>query len=176
MVRSRRLACCVLVVCLAVLGCSEPSSGEGTATGTPSGDGDAMAARLTELERRLAPTLHTMMVEVAMRHAALWFAATYANWPFAGYQLRELEAALDDVRTVHPERDGVEIARLLDEGTVPALRAVDDAVEARTVEAFEVAFDGLTQACNDCHVAADLGAVRVQRPSLPPFTNLRYEP
>jgi len=117
-----------------------------------------------------------MMTGITARHATLWFAATYGNWAFARYQLDGLEAALEDVRTIHPERAGVEIARLLDQGTVPALQAVGDAIQAQSVEAFEAAFDGLTRACNDCHAAADLEAVRVQRPSLPPFTNLRYEP
>ncbi len=68
------------------------------------------------------------------------------------------------------------VAELLSEMTSPALERLEDAVEGGNEAAFREAYDELTNACNACHIAADRAAIVMQRPTQPPFTNLRYRP
>jgi hypothetical protein len=70
----------------------------------------------------------------------------------------------------------VQVAALLRETTHPTVTGLEQAVEAGDGGAFVVAFDRLTAACNQCHTAADRGAIVIQRPTAPPLTNLRYAP
>jgi cytochrome c553 len=60
--------------------------------------------------------------------------------------------------------------------TLPAVEELEAAVAAGDRDAFTAAYDRLTTACNDCHVAAGRGAIVIQRPTAPPLTNLRYAP
>jgi hypothetical protein len=129
-----------------------------------------------ELEERFTPGLHTLMVELGMRHATLWFAGDARNWPLADYLVHEIEELVEDIEEMHPVYREVPVAGLLQEMTLPALDGLEDAVEQGDREGFVRAYDGLTQACNACHVASDRAAIVIQRPTAPPFTNMRFQP
>jgi hypothetical protein len=129
-----------------------------------------------DMEARFTPGLHTLMVDVGMRHATVWFAGDAENWPLTDYLVHELEEVLDDIEELHPVYRDVQVAALLGEMTEPAMDSLEAAVEARDRAAFVQAYDGLTQACNHCHRAADRSALVIQRPTAPQVTNLRYEP
>lgn len=132
--------------------------------------------RLEALERRFTPGLHTLMVELAMRHATLWFAGDAQNWPLAYYQVHELEELIDDIRELHPVYREVQVETLIGNMTAPAVAEIEDAVEAQDHDAFVRGYDTLTRACNACHEVSDREALVIQRPTAPPFTNLRYRP
>ncbi len=129
-----------------------------------------------EMEARFTPGLHTLMVDVGMRHSTIWFAGAAENWPMTDYMVHELEEALKDIEELHPVYRDVQVAALLREMTAPAMDSLEAAVELRDRAAFVQAYDGLTEACNHCHRAADRAALVIQRPTAPPVTNLRYEP
>jgi hypothetical protein len=143
-------------------------------------DGAVDAAALEALEARLAerftPGLHSLMMEMEHRHAALWFAGEAGNWPLADYFLHEFEELVEDIEELHPEYRGIPVAEMLAEMTTPAVERMEEAVEAGDRGAYAAAYDQLTMACNACHVAADRAAIVVQRPTAPPLTNLRYTP
>jgi hypothetical protein len=65
---------------------------------------------------------------------------------------------------------------LLVDVSLPAVEAVEDAVEAEELDAFVAAYDDLTMACNGCHAPADKAAIVIQHPTVPPLTNLRFTP
>jgi hypothetical protein len=137
------------------------------------GSGDA---RLQELEARFTPGLHSLMIDLGIRHALTWFAGDARNWPLADYMVHELEELTEDIEELHPVYREIQVAMLLREMTTPAVEALESSVEARDHTAFVAAFDRLTAACNHCHVASGRQAIVVQRPTVSPLTNLRFEP
>jgi hypothetical protein len=138
--------------------------------------GDTGDARLQELETRLTPGLHSLMIDLGFRHALAWFAGDAENWPLADYMVHELEELTGDIEELHPVYREIQVAVLLREMTTPAVEALEASVEARDRAGFVAAFDQLTLACNHCHVASDRAAIVVQRPTAPPLTNLRFQP
>lgn len=141
-----------------------------------SAEDDVSAAGLREIEERLTPGLHTLMTELGMRHASVWFAGDGGNWELARYMVHEMEEVIETMEALHPEYDEVPVAVMLRQMTVPAVVDVEAAIEAGDREAFRGAFDRLTTACNQCHQAADRSAIVIQRPAAPPIPSLRYEP
>ncbi len=129
-----------------------------------------------ELTERFTPGLHTLMVDLGIRHASLWFAGDAENWPLADYMVHELEELVEEIEELHPAYREVEVATLLREMTHPAVEALEGAVQEEDRTAFAQAYDQLTAACNACHVASDRGALVIQRPTTPPLTNLRFSP
>lgn len=131
-------------------------------------------ARVAELEARFTPGLHALMIDLAFRHASLWFAGEAENWPLAGYMVHELEELLEDIEAWHPVYRDIPVAQLLGEMTMPQVEALEGAVADGDGAAFADAYDRLTAACNACHAASDRGYVVMQRPTAPPLANLRY--
>ena len=122
------------------------------------------------------PGLHAMMTELQHRHANLWVAGDAENWPLAAHHVHELEELLEKTAAYHPEYDGVPVAELLESTTIPAVAALDSAVEAGDAARFRGAFDDLTLRCNACHAAAERPFLAIQRPTRPPLDNLRFAP
>ncbi len=141
---------------------------------------EALEARIaelqTELEDRFTPGLHTLMVDLSTRHAALWFAGEARNWPLADYMVHELEELIEEIEELHPMYREVRVAELLREMTTPAIELLEAAVEEESRDDFRFAYDQLTTACNACHIATDRAAIVMQRPTVPPLTNLRFDP
>ena len=138
---------------------------------------DARVAELqADLEDRFTPGLHTLMVDLGVRHANLWFAGEAGNWPLADYMIHELEELVEEIEELHPTYREVRVAELLGEMTHPAIEAMEDAVDDQDFTAFQRAYDDLTVACNACHIASDRAALVIQRPTAPISTNLRFTP
>jgi hypothetical protein len=158
----------LILVCLLLSGCEQPPD---TATQ------DVRLQELrAELEDRFTPGLHTLMVDLGMRHASLWFAGEAENWPLADYMVHELEELVEEIEELHPVYQDVQVAELLREMTTPAVEALEAAVDHEDPRGFERAYDDLTSACNACHIASDRASIVMERPTSPPFTNLRYRP
>jgi hypothetical protein len=139
-------------------------------------EGGAADERLDAMEQRFTPGLHSLMVNLGMRHASLWFAGEAENWPLADYMLHEMEELLEEIEELHPVYREVQVAALLREMTHPEVQSIEQAVERQDRQAFVQAYGGLTTACNACHTASDRAAIVMQRPTAPPFANLRYHP
>lgn len=129
-----------------------------------------------ELNQRYTPGLHSLMVDLGLRHASLWFAGAERNWALADYMVHELEELIEDIGELHPVYRDVRVAELIVEMTSPTVQSLDDAIEAGDREAFARAYDDLTTACNGCHIASDRAWIVIQRPESPPLTNLRFRP
>jgi hypothetical protein len=142
----------------------------------PRADDTSLEARVTDAEERFRPGLHSLMQQVQLRHAQLWFAGEAGNWELADYQVHELEELLEQIRDLHPEYDGRSVAELLEQLLQPAVERVESAIDARQPAAFAAAFDDMTAQCNACHTATDRRAIVIQRPTTRPLDNLRYEP
>lgn len=159
---------CLLAVALVLPGCAEAPA--------DAVDEARLSEAVTELSQRFTPGLHTLMVDLAMRHGSLWFAGEAENWALADYMIHELEELVEEIEELHPVYREVQVAQLLREMTHPAVEALEDAVEGEDPGAFVRAYDELTRACNACHVASDRGAIVMERPTAPPLSNLRFRP
>lgn len=119
------------------------------------------------------PGLGEIMTLQQMRHIKLWFAGQAGNWDLAGYEVDELGEGFDDVIKFHPTHKESPVApkdaipRMITE----PLAEVRAAVEKEDAAAFARAYDRLTAACNQCHVATSFGFNVVGRPTSNPYTN-----
>jgi len=137
---------------------------------------EAQAAKSQDAS--FAPGLGEIMGLNQMRHAKLWFAGENENWPLAEYEFVELEEGFTDIVHFHPTHDGVPqpLTEMIPSFTSAPMAALGKAIEAKDKAKFVTAFDGLTNACNSCHVAANFGFNVIMRPSVPPFTNQNFTP
>lgn len=120
------------------------------------------------------PGLGEIMALQQMRHAKLWFAGSNKNWELANYELDELREGFSDAVNLHPVHDTIPIATLVDKITTEPLAEVSKAIEQKNSALFNNAFDGLTMACNECHLAAKHPYIVIKRPDVLPFGNQEF--
>lgn len=113
-----------------------------TATGTPAGNPLLTNVQLSDI----APGLGTVMVEVGYRNWYLPYAARGGNWDLAAYQAKEIGEIMEVGETTRPKRKAG-----LTKFTDGPLKAVNDAVAAKDISAFETAWTAEVKGCNDCH-------------------------
>lgn len=122
-----------------------------------------------------APGLGEIMSAIQLRHAKLWFAGKAKNWPLAGYELDELKEGFDDAAKLHPEHNGRPIAGRIGALTAGPMEHLERAVKDRDPARFVKAYDELSQSCTSCHRGSGCGFIRIGRPTVPPWTNQRFD-
>jgi hypothetical protein len=124
------------------------------------------------------PGLGEIMTLTQMRHTKLWFAGQAGNWPLASYEVDELKEGLEDAVNFHPaHKDSpLPIPDLIDKIMTLPIRKLGESVAAKDPKEFTAAFDDLTAACNQCHMAANFGFNVVIRPTANPYTNQNFQP
>ena len=145
--------------------------------------GLAMAAACAASAQPAGPTIEPYTPEIGeimmfqqLRHAKLWFAAKQGNWALANYEVGELREGFEAVAKYYPTFNDVPLAQMIDAIRDTNFTDLDKAVAARDQTKFAAAFDGLSQACNGCHQASNLGFISIRRPTTPPFSNQSYAP
>jgi hypothetical protein len=120
-----------------------------------------------------APGLGEIMTFTQLRHQKLWLAGDAANWPLAEYELDELEEGFQSAIEFHPtdKSTPVPIAQALPAQTGESMAALRAAIGKQDKAAFARAFDGLTAACNNCHVLTNHAFNVVVRPAASSFPN-----
>jgi hypothetical protein len=122
------------------------------------------------------PEIGEIMIFQQLRHAKLWFAGKAGNWPLADYQVKELREGFETVSKYYPTFNDIPLATMIDAIRDTNFAELDKAVAAHDSAKFARAFDKLTQACNACHQASELGFISIQRPTAPPFSNQSFAP
>jgi hypothetical protein len=112
--------------------------------------------------------LMTMLVQP--RHLKLQYAGTKRNWELAAAESRNLRQAFGRISRTLPDYLGIDVAEAMEAMMTPQLQAVDAAVTAADPAKFASAYDGLTKACNACHVYMERPyiVVKVPDPAAPP--------
>jgi hypothetical protein len=125
------------------------------------------------------PELGQQMLELQIRHARLWQAGQARNWLLTQFQVAELREAFagvveqnGDHAALQPQRLAEVLPAMID----PALKQIQEAVDAQDGRKFDAAYDALSNACTACHVVADHGFLVIQRPQTPVLDNLRAQP
>jgi cytochrome c553 len=93
--------------------------------------------------------------------------------------VQELQEAFDAVVAHNPDDANLQPERLAD--VLPAMTrepiaALRKAVDGKSKDAFEKAYDGLSAACTGCHRVAGNDMLVIQRPKTPLLDNLRVTP
>jgi hypothetical protein len=177
-VRSVVVPASTLLLMATGLACRQPSTNTQGAGNTASSAAPIAAASPPPSAEAYVPGLGEIMTLQQMRHTKLWLAGRAGNWNLAAYEVKELGEGFNDIVKYHPTHEDSPVApkdaipRMV---TMPMadLRA---AVEDKDSKAFELTYDALTKACNDCHQATNFGFNIVQRPTTNPYPNQAFAP
>ena len=110
-----------------------------------------------------------MTTTVQPRHIKLGLAGQLGNWPYAAYELHELQEAFDRAAAVWPTFRKFSIPDMMASVAKEPMAAVATAIEAGDANSFVVAYGQLTAACNTCHQSTERGMIVIQRPEASPF-------
>ncbi len=122
------------------------------------------------------PLLSDLMLLTQLRQVKLWYAEKADNWPLAAYELDQLKSTVERMVTLYPEARSVSQRTLIRDRTDPAIEDLRRAIAARDNAGFESAYGRVTEACNACHAAANVGFIIVRPPTKSPFANQLFEP
>jgi hypothetical protein len=117
------------------------------------------------------PALPDIMSEAQWRHIKLWFAGKHQNWELASYELLQIRAGLEQAATLY---HGIPVDYV--GATVPPIRAMGAAIDAKDSAGFAKGFNALTAACNACHQGIGRGFVVIQVPTVSPFSDQSFAP
>jgi hypothetical protein len=117
-----------------------------------------------------------MPMTVQPRHIKLALGGSQRNWPYATYELHELEEAFERTARTWPQWQSVPIADMIETVTKPPIAAVAQAIRDGDIERFNVAFKQLTDACNTCHQAANRAFIVIRVPELSSFPDQDLQP
>ena len=111
-------------------------------------------------------SLGNVMGLTQLRHIKLWFAGRQRNWPLARYELDQIADTLRHAGMFYqniPVDDVKAAERQLDE--------VRKATNGKDPIAFAKGYAALTDSCNACHKAAQVGFIAIQTPTTSPFSD-----
>lgn len=122
------------------------------------GSADEKLKTLAEIQ----PGLGTVMIEYANRYTNAYYAAKGGNWDLAGYMLKEAGEIQEVGETTRPER-----AEALKGFEKAYFGPLNEAVKAKDIKKFEVAFKNGIQGCNGCHAGQGFPYIKYQLPKAP---------
>ena len=130
-----------------------------------------VGASLALAQDGFMPKLADLMGQTQLRHIKLWFAGKLGNWPLAGYEVGQIRSSLEDAAGLYRSIP-VEAITI----TADPLQRITEAIAAKDSTKFVNAYEGLTAACNACHVAVDRGFIVIQVPTASPFVDQSFKP
>ena len=137
---------------------------------------EKMQATIDSLQKQLnesyKPGFGEFMSGIQTHHAKLWFAGQNQNWPLAGFEVHEIQEALDDIQKFCSDRPEVKAIGMIG----PSIDSVKNAIQQKNPELFRSDFILLTNACNNCHKATEHGFNVVIIPSSLPVVNQDFKP
>jgi len=118
--------------------------------------------------------LMTMMVQP--RHIKLALAGRARNWPYAAYELHELEESFERIAHQVPQWHSIAIPDMLDGFTKQPMAALSRAIKAGDADRFAAAYGQLTTACNSCHMSMNRGMIVIKEPESAAFPDQDFRP
>ena len=117
-----------------------------------------------------------MTMTVQPRHIKLLLAGHEQNWIYAQYELHELQEAFDRLVRVWPRYKGLPLGGMVDAIAKGPLEELAKAIDAKDEVAFDAGYEKLTEGCNACHQAANVGQVVIKVPSGSSFPDQDFQP
>ena len=120
--------------------------------------------------------LGDVMTKLQRHINKLWFAGQEANWPLSAFYVHELEETFEELTDHEVIDEGVNITDLAKSMGLKPLKMVEDAVQQKDAEAFQLSYDNLISHCNSCHQSSNHPFVVIKTPAIPVFDNQDYSP
>jgi hypothetical protein len=117
-----------------------------------------------------------MTMTVQPRHIKILLGGHELNWAFAKYELHELQEAFDRVVRVWPRYKGLPLGGMVDAIAKGPMADLGKAIDAKDEVAFDAGYEKLTEGCNACHQAANVGWVVIKVPAASSFPNQDFQP
>jgi hypothetical protein len=124
------------------------------------------AYRPPKIGETYVPGLGDIMQAIQWRHIKLSYAGKMANWGLAGYELSQMLESLNNAARLY-ENIPIEKIEMVDQPLI----ALSDAIKSKSSPRFTRAFADLTETCNSCHAAAQVGFITIQLPMASPFSD-----
>ncbi|MFL6303966.1 MAG: hypothetical protein ACJ72H_10520 [Candidatus Sulfotelmatobacter sp.] len=112
-----------------------------------------------------------MTMTVQPRHLKLGLAGREKNWAYASYEHHQLEEALDRVARSWPQWRQFPIADMMTSVAKEPMAALLQAIKTADSGAYTTAYKQLTDACNSCHQATNVGVNVIVVPNASTFPN-----
>jgi hypothetical protein len=117
-----------------------------------------------------------MTMTVQPRHIKLLIGGHEQNWTYAKYELHELQEAFDRTVRVWPRFKGLPLGGMIDSIVKGPMDELAKAIEGKDEVAFDSAYEKLTEGCNACHQAANVGQVVIKVPNASSFPDQDFRP
>ena len=148
----------------------------GTAAQTPPPSAPPQVRGPASSALNYVPGIGDMMNSLVQpRHVKLWQAGRERNWELAVYAHKELQQALQTIGTVQPKYRNLTTAEMVESMTGEAMRDLQNAISAHDAKKFAEAFGELTDGCNSCHTALNLGFIVIKVPEGDAFPNQEFK-
>jgi hypothetical protein len=117
-----------------------------------------------------------MTMTVQPRHIKLGLAGREKNWTYAKYELHELQEAFERAERVWPKYKGLPIGGMVDAIAKGPMAELSQAIAEQDAGKFAAAYGKLTEGCNACHQAANVGFVVIKTPEASSFPDQDFQP
>ena len=117
-----------------------------------------------------------MTMTVQPRHIKLLLAGHEQNWPYAKYELHQLQEAFERSVKVWPRFRGLPLGGMIDAIARGPMDELAKAIDSKDEVAFDAAYEKLTDGCNACHQAANVGMVVIKVPNASSFPDQDFRP
>jgi hypothetical protein len=117
-----------------------------------------------------------MTMTVQPRHIKLLLAGHEQNWPYAKYELHQLQEAFERSVKVWPRFKGLPLGGMIDAIAKGPMDELAKAIDGKDEVAFDAAYEKLTEGCNACHQAANVATVVIKVPSASSFPDQDFRP
>lgn len=105
----------------------------------------------------------------------LHFSGANQNWQLASFYIEEIEEAGEEIEKAKITEDGKDVSALMGQMLLPQLKAVEKAVEEKSLPKFQEAYQMMVKSCNDCHTATDHAFIRITVPTEPTYRNQDFK-
>jgi hypothetical protein len=117
-----------------------------------------------------------MTMTVQPRHIKLLLAGHEQNWPYAKYELHQLQEAFERSLKVWPRFKGLPLGGMIDAIVKGPMDELARAIDRQDEAAFDAAYEKLTEGCNACHQAANAATVVIKVPNAGSFPDQVFRP
>ena len=117
-----------------------------------------------------------MTMTVQPRHIKLALAGREKNWSYAAYEHHQLEEAFDRVARYWPQWRNFPIADMMTSVTKEPMTMLSEAIKSANADQYNLAYTRLTDGCNACHQATNVGANVIVTPDASTFPDQDFRP
>jgi hypothetical protein len=110
-----------------------------------------------------------MLATLQPRHTKLGLAGQEKNWPYAAFELRELQESFDYIVRVSPRWSNFPVAETIQAVMREPMADLSTAIKRADAAGFTQAYGQLTDACNSCHQSAGREMIVIRAPDASSF-------